>query len=508
MSTPNQFKDYRNFTFNFKKFDSLEDFKEKGEQAVDDFRKEVANGKNAGQFGTNFQRTIDGLTSFNSSFIGTDLASAESGQFIDYIDRNALDTAIDSFDSILEDIEMGGEIKKSKLKITDDKRGIFDFGIASKGLFRVVEFYSEELKNELPNEFPKLVKGIAQPDLVTKNALNQFVYISKTNNKSYFLKRRQKGTTEILNLKPDALVKTTENGIEHTILTSYEGVKLEFKSSIKKAYLMFEKKGGKAKYVDLYCVVGGRGNLEPIGMLNRTLPVLLAAKVLEEKGIKTRIYGTRMYLQEDNRGNNINSYVTYTFKMKDYSQDLDFNWLAINVADTRFFRWNLWKYVSAMLQLEGINDAGAGTTVYGGNELNEVFERYKNWYFEEIEAGREPESPIDRKLMITGGFSPKNRIEEDKIKDEFFRILDVVDFQFNTPQKAVQKIYNRFQKDNPTYDKNDIKSMTQRYVVRILSDAFAYPLSGQYATPLARQEEINDEFDKTIEEVDNYLKTI
>lgn len=497
MSTPNQFNDYRNFTFNFKKFDSVEDFKEKGEQAVEDF---LASGK-----------TFEGyLSSFNSTFVGTDEATANAGVFIDYIDRNALDTAIDSFDAILEDIEMGGEIKKSKLKITDDKRGIFDFGIASKGLFRVVEFYSEELKNELPNEFPKLVQGIAQPDLVTKNALNQFVYISKTNNKSYFLKRRQKGTTEILNLKPDALVKTTENGIEHTILTSYEGVKLEFKSSIKKAYLMFEKKGGKAKYVDLYCVAGGLKDLQPIGMLNRTLPVLLAAKVLEENGIKTRIFGTRMYQRKDeNEAQYIDSFVNYTVKLKDYSQDLDFNWLAINLADTRFFRWNLMKYVSAIMNLEGEKDGGWGTTVYGGNKLNEVFERYKNWYFEEIEAGREPESLIDRKLMITGGLSsPANKIEEKKIKEEFFRILDVVDFQFNTPQKAVQKIYNRFKKNFSSFDNDDIKRMTQRYVVGILSDAFAYPLYGQYATPLARQEEINDEFDKTIEEVDNYLKTI
>jgi hypothetical protein len=273
---------------------------------------------------------------------------------------------------------------------------------------------------------------------------------------------------------------------------------------------MFQKKGGKARYVDLYCVIGGLKDLTPIGMLNRTLPVLLAAKVLEENGIKTRIFGTRMYRRIDSRGeDNINEYVCYTFKIKDYSQDIDFNWLAINVADTRFFRWNLWKYVSAMLQKSGINDWGFGSTVYGGNELNEVFERYKNWYFEEIEAGREPESTVDRKLMITGGLSsPANYIQEDDIKDEFYRILDVVDFQFNTPQKAVQKIFNRIQKENPNMDKDYIKRMTERYVVRILSDAFAYPTSGQYATPRAKQDEINDEFDKTIEAVENYLKTI
>jgi len=499
MSVLRQFNDYRNYSFFFKKFDSLESFKEAGEKAIQDF---LSSGRPKG--------TYSYFDSFDPSFVGTDQATADAGVFIDYINKNNLDQTIDSFDAILGDIEMGGEIKKGKLKITDDKRGIFDFSLASKGLFRVVEFYSEELKNELPEEFPELPKGIADPNLVKKNALGQFIYLSETNQKSYFLKRRQKGTTEILERKPDALLKTTENGIEYTALTSYEGVKLEFKSSTKKTYLMFQKKGGKAKYVDLYCVVGGLKTLKPIGMLNRTLPVLLASKVLEENGIKTRIFGTRMYQRINDAGIiKLSEYVNYAFKLKDYSEDLDFNWLAINVADTRFFRWNLWKYVSAMLQLEGVDDRGWGNTVYGGNELNEVFGRYKNWYFSEIEAGREPDNLLDKNLMLSGGLSsPENKIQEEDIKKEFFRILDVVDFQFNKPEKAVQKIYNRFQEDNPYWDKNKLKDRVGDYVIKILSDAYSYPAKGQYATPLKEQDELKAKFEDTLEAMDNYFNTL
>ena len=72
--------------------------------------------------------------------------------------------------------------------------------------------------------------------------------------------------------------------------------------------------------------------------------------------------------------------------------------------------------MSATLQLQGENDLGAGTTVYGGNELNEVFGRYKNWYFSEMEAGREPDNPLDKSLMLSGGLSnPDNIIEEEDI---------------------------------------------------------------------------------------------
>lgn len=515
-----QFTDYDNSKFLFKKFEGIEDFKEKGKKSVEELLRTKP--YDLGRF-QEFKLPIDRgyFTSDEKDFIGTDFDEAEKGEFIDYFDRKTLDKAIDSFDAILGEIEMGGEVKKSKLIITDDKRGIFDFGLASKGLFRVVEFFSEELKKELPQEFDNLPSGIVNPDMVQKNVLGQFTYTSPTNQKTYFLKRRQKGTTEILNIKPDTLLKTTDNGIEYTAINSLDGIKLEFASSTKKSYLMFQKKGGKSRYVDLYCVIGGLKDLKGIGMLNRTLPILLASKVLEENGIKTRIFGMRMYQQSfgyekvkiRNKEYTVptleNSFVNYTFQLKDYSQDIDFNWLAINVADTRFFRWNLWKYTSAMLQMAGENDKGSGVTVYGGNKLNEVFGRYKNWYFSEMEAGREPENPLDKRLMLAGGLEdPENKIEKDKIKEEFYRILDVVDFQFNDPKKAVQKIYDRIEKENPTISKETLKYRVKSYIIRILGDAYAYPSSGQYATAMKEQDELEKSFEYTVEAVSNYLNNL
>lgn len=520
MSSLNQFTDYGSAKFLFKKFEGIEDFKEKGEKAVEELLKTKPN--DLGFYNTLYQKYVTQgyFDSDKEEAVGTDLDIATKGQFIDYFKKKALDKAIDAFDAILGEIEMGGEVKKSKLIITDDKRGIFDFGLASKGLFRVVEFYSEELKNELPQEFDNLPSGIVNPDNVQKNVLGQFTYSSPTNQKTYFLKRRQKGTTEILNLKPDTLLKTTDNGIEYTAINSIGNVKLEFASSTKKSYLMFKKKGGKSRYVDLYCVIGGTYNLTAIGMLNRTLPILLASKVLEENGIKTRIFGMRMYQQIKGyktvkRGNRSfqeaildNGFVNYTLELKDYSQDIDFNWLAINLADPRFFRWNLWRYTSAMLQLQGIDERGNGVTVYGGNTLNEVFGRYKNWYFSEMEAGREPENPLDKRLMISGGFTPDNKIEKTKIKEEFYRILDVVDFQFNDPKKAVQKIYDRLENENPTISKETLKYRVKSYIIRILGDAYAYPSSGQYATPMKEQDELEKSFEDTVEAVSNYLNNL
>ena len=80
-----------------------------------------------------------------------------------YIDPNGLNEALAFFDSLLVETDMGGAFKKAKLKITDDTRGIFDFGLASQGLFRAIEYYSKELQAESPDEFPETKSGIV-PD--------------------------------------------------------------------------------------------------------------------------------------------------------------------------------------------------------------------------------------------------------------------------------------------------------------------------------------------------------
>jgi predicted nucleotidyltransferase len=250
-------------------------------------------------------------------------------------------------------------------------------------------------------------------------------------------------------------------------------------------------------------------------MLNRVLPVLLASKFLEEQGIKTRIYGMRMYQRLDyaNQGSRstpkeLNEFVNYTYMLKNYSQDIDFNWLAINLADTRFFRYNLFRFTSAMFQNEGINELGSGSTIYDGNKLAEVFGRYKNWYFEEMEAGRLEENPIDKRLIITGGFTPQNEIERDKIEEEFYRIIDVVDFQFNKADKTLRKIYTRFQEKYPNYSTYRLNDKFRDYVVKILTDAYSYPIKGTYATPQAEQFQLEKDYETKIEEITNFLSTL
>lgn len=483
---------YSNREFYFQNFEGLEDLKQKGEQAIIE-AKRIGN--------NNYTREWTN-PDFDSSFVETSRALAEKADFIEYVNRPALEGAIGAFDEFLSKVNMGGAFEKSKLIITDDKRGIFDFGLASKGLYRLPEFFSDELKKESPLEFIQELPGVVPPDFVRTNQLEQFWYDSVSLNKSFLLERRQKGTTNMLDVNRDAKIILDENGMMYTDPLFYKNAKLEFATTTKKSYIMFEKKGGKAKMVDLYVGVGGLQSLSYQGFLARAMPLFLCARFFESVGIKTRINATRMYREGS-------KFFTLTYPIKDYGQDIDFNWLAINTADPRWFRWNLWKYTSALSQLDtlGGDSQGYGSTVYGGTELYECFNRYKNWYFEQMKNGKQPELSVDRNLMIAGGLpnpDDSSLTNLGEISEEFYRILDIVDFQFNKPEKAAQRIYDRMKLENPNVRSVDVKT----YITKVAAQANLFPESGQYATEPTVADELEEKYDVILEGMNKFLATI
>ena len=468
---------YNSSYYYFKNFLSVEDFKEKGGAAVlKELNKLNSNRNGSNEFTNNWTGN-----SIDQSFVGTTRAVADKGDFIEYIDRNILETTIDNFDILMDNVDMGGAFEKNRIIFTEDKKGIFDFGLASKGLYRLQEFYSEKLKNEKPFEFPKELPGIVPSLNVIKNEFGAFWYTAYDGEK-YECIKQQKG--------------------QRSIDVKEIGAKLKFSTTTKKSYIIFEKKGGKAKYVDLYVGIGGLQSLNYEGMLARIMPLLLVAKYLESVGIKTKINASRMY--RDN-----GKFYFVNIPIKDYGQDLDFNWIAINVADPRWFRWNLWKFISALsIEDPGLAPTiGYGNTIYGGKEMDEVFGRYKNWLFEKIEKGEEPALAVNKDLMISGGLEhPRNNLssQQDEIKQEFYRILDVVDFQFNKPNKACERIRKRMIEQYPSTTGTEVKN----YIYNTLSRAYSYSNSGQYATPSSEIDKINTKLEEQFEGVVNYLQSL
>lgn len=385
-----------------------------------------------------------------------------------YPEQSTLNNYLKKFESIFDNPDLGGNIKKEKLKITDDERGIFDFSLASQGLYRSLEYYSKDLEIESPDEFPNKEAGIVPDNFVqSKNLLGRNIFIYKSKNgKDYELTQQQEGTKKMLSINPDAKIKTTKNGLIYVTPTTYKGFSLKFKTKNKKNYLLFDKKGGKAKLVDIYFPIHLSVGLRDI------LPSLILAKFLESINIQTRIYALRVYEETYKE-----QWALFGYPIKDYDEPLNLDYIAFNSAHTTFYakknnkniRSSWWNAVKDMVEaimtkdLEGNNytksgyGIAKGTSGQGSNPQDrkdwvELFSRYRNWYLQQIDKGEVEPLRIDKKLIFFGGvsydfYNIKN--DDERVLSEFYLMLDKVDMQFNE-KDSLQRIYKRIVEDKLT----------------------------------------------------------
>jgi len=290
---------------------------------------------------------------------------------------------------------LGGEQDKSRLETTSRPIGVFDFSLASKGLYRVQEYYSQELAIDYPNLFDtfELPSGIVPPNLVdniTIGGVKNFVY--NHNGKMYVLDKRQKGTTAI------------NDGIKDS--------KLKFATTTKDVYLKFKRVGGKVKYAEIYSLFYFSTLSGDAEYAIRHLPALMTAQYFESMGIKTRVYMTRfcnprdpgelrandpltnvelpMYKQyRDYRSRSTfdNEIIFAPIIVKDFGQDLDWkSCLAVSQESSG----NLYDpIIQSMLRKE---ISGRIFSPYGNPDQTqerylEAFARYKEKYQTYVKAG-------------------------------------------------------------------------------------------------------------------------
>ena len=411
-----------------------------------------------------------------------------------FIDMPLIRSSIDAFDGILEKIEMGGAFDKSRLKATSNPQGIFDFSLASQGLIRPPEYYSEELAKDHPNLFysqytlddGRVLSGLVPPNLVQKKEgvngiVFYFPYEVGGKTYDYLCKQRQVGVTQAL--LENSSLKTKMFG-DMQILEEYNPL-VVFRSKNKKCYLLYDKKGGKANYVELFVVQGGLRDLSTEGMLLKVMPVLLAADTLQKAGVKTRIYAVRAYYDGSNN-------VFMTYPIKNYNEDLDWNKIALHTADPRIFRFQMWRAITGWLNKKYGNigydaNKGYGYTMYDGPRLKETFERYKNWAEEQRGAGQSNQKEVSRLLMLISTIADPERLQEQwqndrpeaikTIEEEFYRIMDRIDIQLSVMNKSANRITQR------KLEKGVSMANIKKYISKdLIAESFAIPTRGQNAT--------------------------
>jgi hypothetical protein len=487
--------DWDSMRYNFNYFNSYDDFMEKGYEAIN----------------RNSQKTPNYEDLVNKSYADNFL------QQQDYRNKDYLFEQLEKLETAFAQVDMGGTFKKSRLKITSDERGVFSFGLASQGLFKPQEYFSQELADDNPNEFPEKPSGIVPSDqieFVEIFSKMQYWYTSETTNKKYLCVRQQEGTREVnLGLRQKPI----------------------FRTKTKKSYVMFEKKGGKAKMVELFVPLHGSI------YLGNVLPLYLVVKFLRQMNIMVRINSIRMYAEADansNRKKAVKEFYGWVVPIKDFGEDIDYNDIAKKTEDDNWWR-TMYTMLRAMTDDAKYNGKaetiGQGDDAEYRDDYNNVFSRYKNWYMEKIAKGEVPPLRVDKRLLLFGGaFSSTS---DEGIIAEFNRIIDLVDFQFNNVDGCLKRIYKREvtdklekyfeqqQQQNWGYSagyqvtqseidramertKENYTKEFKQYITIIFTDTYTYPIRGQYPTPSQEAEKIETEFDDKILKLNTFLKNI
>lgn len=448
-------------------------------------------------------------------------------------------------ENILENIttfiNLGGLYKKDKLVITQDDRGVFDFGLASLGLYRPIEFYAPELKDDIENGIVKnqyrytdLAIGVVSGDDVSKIG-DSFYY--KFGKKQYLCQKRQKGATnvyneffEICDLKQnsDGLFITYEKGT-NKVFNGKGKNRLKYASSNKKSYLMFEKNEDNVKYVDIFVPVNFYVKSSDAGRALSLLPAFLIASTLEKYGISARISAMRI-----GSDNNINT--TVSIPVKDYEEpsneafDRSFKILATSEMASAFFA-----FFKIIASNEGVQakptkdywDAFSELAHEQQPYMNEMMQRYKNWINENKDKGfvntkvtnpnfqfaikqEEYRNVFDGSLTLPSIIS--------KLHDVFYKFYYYMDFlaiEMIPMQKFIKNIYERFSNDDNFLSLFDVPKTTEGkkrvirdYVLRMLVQKYVIVEGGAYADSKEQIDNKNQMFSSKTKLLDESLNSI
>ena len=294
-------------------------------------------------------------------------------------------------------LNLGGESEKSRITTTERPIGIFDFSLASQGLYRVQEYFSEKLAREFPDKFKEfeLPSGVVPVNLVKERTDRGTLDFYYEDADGYFpLEREQRGTAAI------------NQGVQ--------GAKLDFATKTKKVYLTFKRNRGKVKYVEIYSIfyyatpttTSLRGDTE---FAIRHIPAMMVAEYLESMGIMTRIYMTRFVelegtyrLNQYYNGSELPMYnlagagrqftrelFVQPIIVKEFGEELDKS-LAFMVSSATFK--DTYKYIAEYAQSKEVDTTRSNIKILGNPNFQQEeyfvgIERYRNKYKSYVDLG-------------------------------------------------------------------------------------------------------------------------
>jgi hypothetical protein len=133
------------------------------------------------------------------------------------------------------------------------------------------------------------------------------------------------------------------------------------------------------------------------------------------------------------------------FVLKDYYDAFDYEKIATQTADSRFYRYKIFQLIAAeFAKLKYDIGSGLGRDNTGTFYLEE-FERFKRFYIDKNRnASIKNENP---RLMFVSTYVADTSEDKEEwergAQDEFWRILDAIDLEFNGAATALPRIKER-----------------------------------------------------------------
>lgn len=377
-----------------------------------------------------------GARSADTDFVGSgDKRLLDNPTEIDtYLYQNVLDRELQNLSAITQDLKLGSSAKKSRLEFTEQPTGIFNFGMASKGLYRKREYFCLSLNM------------VVDENRVIRDADGVFFY-ENDKGELVLCELRQEGTTEMLIKNPSAKILTSADGMIYTDPIRFEDVSLKFATSTKKVYLKKSEiknltGGGQEKYVDIYVSPTANGGIRKENLIYSALPSILLAQTLEKAGFKVRINKFAIVGTGDN-------VVMFTYPIKDYGEPINYQRIAIDGADPRIFRWEDFRRYGAFAK--GVLDIDLGGGY--GRSLNEndsdiVINEYKHWINKEIKKGGSGKKIFNKNLNLhlMGTINKSNDahdVQMQRVTAKFKEMLDRVAIEFSGSEQAVKDAIER-----------------------------------------------------------------
>jgi hypothetical protein len=451
----------------------------------------------------------------------SDSQFADYKTFTDYLDLSnpefikIKDVSKVFIENIKTLINLGGLFSNDRIIVSEDTRGVFDFGLASLGLYRPIEFFSKKLQDEInigvvknPNGLSDLEIGVVNPDMVNKKLTGNitsfvFTYLGK----NYDCEKRQKGATKVFNnFSNECFLKANNDGILITYYLSNKdkvfngngNIRLKYASSNKKSYLIYNKKDDSVKNVDIFMPVNFLSVYDSVRAI-ALLPAYLISASLEEFGIQSRISALRL-------GSDRETQITVSIPVKDYSESTKeafnrtFALLSQGSSAENFFAFH--KVIS---ENEGIQAPPTRDTQSAFDEvlyteqpyMNDMMQRYKNW------AEENKDKPYFNSKVINPNFQfalnqSRNPLAKDldypvildqlhNIFYQYYYYMDFLAIEMLGMREFIKTLYKRFSEDvtfRKIYEvpttKVETLDIIRAYVITMLVQKYNVVSGGKY----------------------------